>query len=125
MGKAAIVQAQQRWEHLCVTRRSARYLTEDMNKEGQNGWELVNVLYYKDLKGEMAWTAFLKRPVAHHAPATSTDQKKSSLEPGTQPEKNEPPDQPSGFDLSGAEFDVYEEPSDEAKPEGSQQAKGE
>ena len=130
MEKAAIVHAVQRWEHLCMTRRSANYLVDDMNKEGQNGWELVSVLHYKDPKGIMAWTAFLKRPAVHPALAASTDQKESSPEPARQPEKTEPkktepPDQPSGFDLNGDEFTLHEEPLEEAEPEGKQKAKGE
>ena len=108
-----------------MTRRSENYLMEEMNKEGQNGWELVNVLYYSDPKGVMAWTAFLKRPAGHHVPATSKDQKESSPKPATQPEKTKPADHPSSFDLGGSEFDLHKETPEEAKPKGGQQAKAE
>jgi hypothetical protein len=107
-----------------MTRRSESYLVEEMNKEGQNGWELVDVLYYKDPKGNMAWTAFLKRPAAHRAPATSGDQKESSAKPVTGPENVKPSDHSSGFDLSGNEFDLVKSTPEEAKSEDSQQAKG-
>lgn len=106
-----------------MTRRSESYLVDEMNKEGQNGWELVNVLYYKDPKGNMAWTAFLKRPAAQHAPATPTDQKEASPKPAAQPENVKPADHSNGFDLSGNEFDLLKETPEEAKPEGSHQPK--
>jgi hypothetical protein len=94
MTKTAIIQAQQRWEYMFLTRRSELALQDELNAVGQQGWELVAVEYYKDAKGIMGWIAFLKRPCAgpkptgsggeghtehvsgtesHHAPALSPD----------------------------------------------------
>ncbi len=74
MTKTATVQAQQKWECMELTRKTETYLVIDLNKEGQQGWELVSVIHDKNSKGEMTWTAFLKRPhVAHGSPLpTST-----------------------------------------------------
>jgi hypothetical protein len=47
---------------MVVTRRSEVTIVEEANLFGQKGWEMVAVLNYKDAKGIMAWSAFLKRP---------------------------------------------------------------
>jgi hypothetical protein len=107
MTKAAIVQAQQRWEYMAVTKRSDVYLAKEMNEAGQSGWELVSVSQAKDMKGEMAWTAFLKRPAAAQAPTASAEGQPAGAtsQPAMKPEKEEPAD--SGkFDLSGDEFEI-------------------
>ena len=33
-----------------------------MNMLGDQGWELITVLFHPDVKGEMTWTGFFKRP---------------------------------------------------------------
>jgi hypothetical protein len=60
--KTVVVQSQQRWEYMVVTRRSEVTIVEEANIFGQKGWELVSILNYKDPKGIVAWSAFLKRP---------------------------------------------------------------
>jgi hypothetical protein len=50
-----------------VTRKSEAFLVNDLNESGQQGWELVTITHDKDRKGEMTWTAFLKRPHVVHA----------------------------------------------------------
>jgi hypothetical protein len=60
--KTVVVQAQQRWDNSVISRRSETALLNEVNQAGQQGWEMVTVMYYKDRKGEMLWTAFLKRP---------------------------------------------------------------
>jgi hypothetical protein len=71
--KTAVVQAQQRWEHTYVNRKSETSLVESMNELGQQGWELVTAAYYKDAKGLMCWTALLKRPTAAGQSKNPTD----------------------------------------------------
>ena len=68
MTKVITVQSQQRWEYCFESRRTESALLIQFNELGQQGWELVDVLYYKDIKGAMAWTAFLKRPSPGQAP---------------------------------------------------------
>lgn len=60
--KTVVVQSQQKWEHKAITRRSDTALLDEANLSGQEGWEMIAVMYYKDMKGVMAWTAFMKRP---------------------------------------------------------------
>jgi hypothetical protein len=67
--KTVIVQSQQRWENMVVSRRTETTLIEELNNFGLKGWEVVSILYYKDPKGVMAWSAFLKRPCSGTAPA--------------------------------------------------------
>jgi hypothetical protein len=69
--KTVIVQSQQRWENMVVTRRTEVTLLEELNEFGQKGWEVVSVLHYKDPKGIATWSGFLKRPCAV-PPATLT-----------------------------------------------------
>jgi hypothetical protein len=64
MSKTVTIQAQQRWDYCIESRKTESALMNSLANLGQQGWEMVNVLYYKDLKGVMTWTAFLKRPSA-------------------------------------------------------------
>jgi hypothetical protein len=113
MPKATIVHAQQRWEYMTLTRRSDTYLTKDLNEVGQDGWELVSVGQAKDLKGELSWTAFLKRPAAAQTQATSTREQAAepSEQPSQKPEAVDASHPDRGFDLSGDEFEIKEEKS--------------
>ena len=105
MTKVVTVRAQQRWDYCFETCKTETYLLTTVSDRGQAGWELVDVVHHKDPKGEMCWTAFLKRPSAAQSPqpeqqvATST----KSASPG---QAAESPSQPQGFDLSGEEFPV-------------------
>ncbi|MGA2617007.1 MAG: hypothetical protein ABSF26_05300 [Thermoguttaceae bacterium] len=62
MTRTAVVQAQQRWEYSTLTRMTEGAIISELKLAGQEGWELVTMLYYKDLKGTMCWTAVMKRP---------------------------------------------------------------
>jgi len=119
MAKTAMVHAQQRWEYLSVVKRTESALAQEMNELGQNGWELVSVNYGKDRKGELTWTGFMKRPATQHPRAASPGEQTAgaSLQPSEEAGKVEPPASPGGFDLSGEEFAIREEPPDTPKPE--------
>ncbi len=71
--KTVVVHAQQRWEYVIVNRRSDVTLSEELNTLGQKGWELVSALNYRDVKGNIAWSAFLKRPVGGQAAAAAQE----------------------------------------------------
>ena len=72
MTKTATVHAQQKWEYMELTRRTETFLLNDLNDEGQHGWEMIAVTHGKDRKGDDTWTAFLKRPYVGHAPPSQT-----------------------------------------------------
>jgi hypothetical protein len=110
MTKVVTIQAQQRWDYCLESRKTEAALLNTLNVLGQQGWELVEVMYYKDLKGIMTWTSFLKRPSV--APASSPNLQASK--PGSVEEKQTVP---QGFDLSGTEFQVKELPPEEKKKE--------
>jgi hypothetical protein len=57
---------------------------EELNTLGQKGWEVVSVLYYKDAKGIMAWSGFLKRPCTGQA-ASGKDAVESDTTMGLAP----------------------------------------
>ncbi len=59
---ADAIATQQKWEYCVLTRKSETYIVGEFNTLGQEGWELVQVLYHPDAKGIMSWTGFLKRP---------------------------------------------------------------
>ncbi len=104
MSKTAIIQAQQRWEYLCLPRKSEVYLTNELNLLGQDGWELVTTQLARDSKGATCWIAFLKRPCGSGQPAAAgTTAATATQQPAGQKEPEE--GQPAGFDLSG---DVFE-----------------
>jgi hypothetical protein len=103
--KTAVVQAQQKWETLSITRKTDAVLVEEMNELGEQGWEMVSASYDKDAKGTMTWTAFLKRPKTPQAakgpsPAAAESQGQAAGKP------EEEAAQLAGFDLSGDVFDV-------------------
>jgi hypothetical protein len=71
MSKTVTIQAQQRWDYCLESRKTESSLLNSLTNLGQQGWEVIDVLYYKDLKGIMTWTAFLKRPSASQASTSS------------------------------------------------------
>jgi hypothetical protein len=83
MTKNLTVHAPQRWEYAELTRSTEKFLVHDMNEQGQLGWELVSVSQFKDRKGELVWTAFLKRPCGKHevAPVGSALNEQVRIEP--------------------------------------------
>lgn len=100
----------QKWEYVSVTRNSDAYLVKDINELGGQGWELVNVYYYKSMKGPMVWTAFMKRlaGIGPPPPAALTDHAvapTSAAEPQPVEEKGVDLE---GFDLEGDEFKLEE-----------------
>ena len=102
--KTAIVHAQQKWEHVAITRKGEVMLVEEMNSLGEEGWQLVSVFYFKDPKGAMTWIAFLKRPkTGQPAKAPSTE---AAAAPADGPGKPEAASESGGFDLSGEVFEI-------------------
>ena len=106
--KTPVVQAQQRWEYSSLVRKTEPTLVNDLNLVGQEGWELITALQVRDVKGELCWTAFLKRPssgvpkaapletvAAAGAPAGATGARHAVS--------------PPGFDLDGETFDIKKE----------------
>ena len=84
MTKTATVRAQQKWEYLAVNRKVEEFLVAELNEVGKAGWELVTILYTKDIKGVAAsfsWTAFLKRPLVEQQPAAATSTEATAVEP--------------------------------------------
>jgi hypothetical protein len=115
MTKTVTIQAQQKWEHLALTRKSETYLVGEINVLGQEGWELVSAFYYKDMKGLWCWTGFLKRPCTGQSLAPAPDLEEGEMveaEPTAKhpPKKaDEPPPAADGFDLDGDEFKIHSE----------------
>jgi hypothetical protein len=111
MAKTAVVQSQQRWEYRSIVKRTESSLEKELNELGQIGWELVSVDHGKDLKWEMAWTAFLKRPAAPSSgPMADPGQVvTASPQPAAEAAEAEGPESEEGFDLSGDEFGIKDE----------------
>ena len=105
MSKTATVHAQQKWEFLELTRKSAPYLINELNEYGQKGWDLVTMTQAKDRKGELAWTAILKRPFSDHA---SPAKKKAAPAESQAPQKQqvEPPATGSDDVLDGEDYEL-------------------
>ncbi len=113
MTKQAIVNAQQKWEYFGLSRKTESYLCRDLNTAGQQGWELVTIDYCKDVKGEMSWTAFLKRPFSPDAtpppPFGQIGREFKDTPAQAEDQAQESGDESQGFDLSGESFDIAEE----------------
>ena len=103
MSKIVTVQSQQKWEYLLVTRKTEPPLLGEFNRLGQEGWEVIDVLYYKDLKGIMCWTGFLKRPSTGVTPMT-IEQAASVTGSGIHARPSMPAPADSGVDLGGDDF---------------------
>ncbi len=105
--RIATVHAMQKWENHVVTTKTEVYLAKELNELGKLGWELVSVIQHKDRKGEMAWTAFSKRPyvppqTAGLAKAKAVDEDAESSKPAAGDASGQ------GFDLRGNEFPLKE-----------------
>ena len=99
--KTVVLQGQQKWECRAVSAFSESAATEAVNEAGQEGWEPFTACYYKDFKGSMVWTVWVKRP------STGERQKSAASGATEAPARVEPPKaEPGGFDLSGDAFDV-------------------
>ncbi len=108
MVKTATVHAQQKWEYFCLTRKTEAYLVKELNPLGQEGWELVSVVYGRNVKNEPAWIAFLRRPyTGQGAPAAA----QAGAAAAGQPEN--PAARFGKIDVSdeseGDEFELHEE----------------
>jgi len=101
MSDAAPAAAVSQWEYLELTRKTESYLLSDLNDLGKAGWELVTILYHRDIKmGESwSWTAFLKRPTAGQPQTGAAVGRTAALEP-------EPCLQPA--DVEGEVFEIFE-----------------
>jgi len=111
MTKVVTIQAQQKWDYCFEFRRTEASLLIMLNDLGQQGWELVEVLNYKDAKAITTWGAFLKRPNAGQAAPNG----QSTVALAAKPTPNAPAENKSGplqgFDLSGDEFEIHKESS--------------
>lgn len=108
MTKTVTIKAQQKWEYYFESRKTETALFKVLNDQGQQGWELIEVLYHKDIKGIMTWTGIMKRPSIPQPPQGSEGS--PNLTRAAPLGENETPSgQPKGFDLSGDEFSVHEE----------------
>ena len=109
--KTAVVLAQQKWECYSVTAFTEQTLLNTLNEVGQDGWEPYMVAYYKDPKGSMVWTAFLKRPSSGQ-PVKSGETGAAAGKPEAaaagKPEEKGPSF--TGFDLAGDTFEIKPEP---------------
>ena len=106
MAKTVTIQAQQKWDCRCESRRTEASLLVAMNEQGQHGWEPVNVVHHKDPKGEMMWSAFLKRPSVSQSAAPAPPSTGTSAVVLPSPPVGEKPVEPQGFDLSENEFQL-------------------
>ena len=103
MSKTVTIQAQQKWEYTLVTRKTETAMLIELNVLGQDGWEMVDMLFYKNLKGVMEWTAFLKRPCTGQTTVKQAAEKGPVvLQPTDAPAKSEPTE--GGFDLGEEDF---------------------
>jgi len=102
--KTAIVHAQQKWEHVVITRKAEAMLVEEMNLLGDEGWQLVSTEYIKDPKGVMTWIAFLKRPKTAQAVKAPGAESAAVAETAAKPPLAS--GEPAGFDLSGDVFEI-------------------
>ncbi len=107
--KTVVIQAQQKWECQAVVRHSETALADAVTDAGQDGWELVGVIHFRDSKGSAAWAAFLKRPstggpVKGGGETALRASHAVGAGPASQPTVN-----PPGFDLDGEAFDVKHE----------------
>jgi hypothetical protein len=108
MTKIVTVQSQQRWDYYFETRRTEASLVVILNELGQQGWELVTAMPYKDVKGIMSWGAFLKRPSVAQTTAPNHTSAAATPSPAAGPAE-EKPKPLQGFDLSGDEFQLKTE----------------
>jgi hypothetical protein len=105
MAKTVTIQGQQKWDCFLVTRKTEPALLAECNRLGQEGWELINVLYYKDLKGIMCWTAFFKRPSTGEQPLPAPAAAGAAASQSAAGSETPAPDI-EGFDLGDQDFEL-------------------
>jgi hypothetical protein len=109
MTKIVAVQGQQKWDYSSLTRINEPTFMAELKMLGHEGWELVSVLHYKDMKGNMAWTALMKRPDLGEGPAPAAQVQQyatpAAVSSATSSARSTVPE-PTGFDLSDADFEI-------------------
>ena len=109
MTKIVAIRGQQKWDYCNLTRINEPTFMAELKMLGHEGWELVSVLHYKDLKGNMSWTALLKRPDTGEGPGPAAQAQphaaSATRQPAAAPAKPSTPE-PKGFDLSDADFEI-------------------
>jgi hypothetical protein len=112
MTKTATVHAQQMWEYMELTRKTASYMLRELNDHGQQGWELVSMMQGKDRKNEAAWIAFLKRPYVSHGASPPTHVAVADEASSPSPAHLEPSQAKSGSASEPDDEFELEEPED-------------
>ncbi len=108
--KTAIVHSQQKWEHVAILRKTEGVLVEEMNVLGEEGWQLVSVIHFKDPKGAMTWIAFLKRPKTGQAVKAPSAEAGAAVASSGAAKPEAASTEPAGFDLSGEVFEIKKAP---------------
>jgi len=71
------------WEYMQIARKTEEYLVNDLNKLGQDGWEMIAVSRQKQTKSGIgaseAWVAFLKRPYTGEVKARAAMEKAKDI----------------------------------------------
>jgi hypothetical protein len=105
MTRVVTVQSQQRWEYHFEARRTETSLLNAINDLGQQGWELVEAMCYKDPKAVVTWGAFLKRPSISQTVQPAQQAAATPHQTAAAP-ANDKASPHEGFDLSGNEFQL-------------------
>jgi hypothetical protein len=110
MSKTVTIQGQQKWEYCSLTKFSESSLINELNMLGQQGWELISMLHYKDLKGTICFTGIMKRPSTGPAPAPAGPALQAATA-GTPTAKatEKPSPATDGFDLGADDFNLAPE----------------
>jgi hypothetical protein len=122
--------ALQRWEYAFISKPLDYLLIGDLNELGRDGWEVISISYDKDLKGNWAWTAFLKRPLTEtgESYAQTSDLAVTSAPGQPLTTAGGTPASLQGFELPDGDFDFREEDKDsppQPKPEEKAEEKAE
>ena len=106
MTKTVTVHAQQKWEYATLIRRTDTALLAELNVSGQEGWELITVLNYKDMKGTTSWIGFLKRPSTGQPPTPVAQAGPAVHKPA---QGDETQADARGFDVSDGDFEFKDQ----------------
>lgn len=112
MTRTATIHAIQKWEYHFLTKKTEVYLAKELSELGLLGWELVSVGQCRDRGGELAWTAFLKRPYIareHSEPAAQTTAETAPAQESRPSPGSESSQPAAGFDPSDGGFALREE----------------
>jgi hypothetical protein len=105
MTKTVSIQAQQKWEYCIETSRTENSLLVKLNGPGQQRWELVEILYYKDMKAAITWAAFPNRPNIGQSskPGEESEIEAKTISTG---QTEGLPAPMKGIDLQGSDFQI-------------------